>query len=725
LGTAVRFVLNERVRDQIVAETRGNPLALLELPRGLTSAQLAVGFGLVDGRALPGRIEASFTRRLEALPEDTQVLLVLAAAEPGGDPALLWRAAQRLGIEPRAADRAESEGLLMIGERVIFRHPLVRSAVYRSAAIEDRRAAHLALAEVTDRELDPDRRAWHLAAATAGPDEEVAAELERSADRAQARGGMAAAAAFLNRSVALTVDPGRRAERALAAAQAHLRVGALDEALRLLAVAESDAQSEAQHALIELVRAQIASAGGPRSEASAQLLSAARRLEPLDIDLARETYLDAWAAAKYAGQRDMLHNVSQAARGALSSSKPQRIPDLLLNGYSLLVTEGRPAAIPALREAVGAFPTEELSVEKGLRWGALAAAAAGTLWDFESMEAVMSRQSQLARNAGALVPLCFTLTGDVFVLAWRGELAAATNLAAETDSLMDAIGVLQAPMGAVLLEALRGDEPHSSTFIEAATKLATVRGEAMASQVGQWANAILLNGLARYEEAMSLSVQATEGPTDHLVAWALPELIEAAVGTGAETLAVDAVQRLAGSANTSETDWGRGIFARSRALVSRGEVAERQYRESIESLGRTVLRPEQARSHLLYGEWLRRENRQVDAGPQLLAAHEQFTTIGMKAFAERARTELLAMGGKARKRRIETREDLTAQERHIAELARDGLSSREIAARLFLSPRTVEWHLRKVFGKLGIHSRRELANALSEASTRDLPTERR
>ncbi|MEA2965351.1 MAG: hypothetical protein QOI46_5449, partial [Alphaproteobacteria bacterium] len=317
LSSAVRFKLDEAVRDRIVAETRGNPLALLELPHGLTPAQLAGGFGLLGAQALTGRIEESFVRRLELLSDDARRLLLVAAAEPVGDPLLLWRAAERLGIGPADAEAAEAEGLLAIGGRVTFRHPLVRSAMYRSAAAEDRRAVHLALAEATDRKTDPDRRAWHLAAATAGPDEQVAVELERSAGRAQARGGLAAAAAFLRRAVALTKDPARRAVRALAAAQASLQAGEFDAALGLAATAEAGPLDEFQRALVDLLRAQVTFAAGLWSDAPPLLLKAARRLESFDLDLARETYLTAWGAAGLAedvAARDVLVEICRAVR---------------------------------------------------------------------------------------------------------------------------------------------------------------------------------------------------------------------------------------------------------------------------------------------------------------------------------------------------------------------------------------------------------------------------
>jgi DNA-binding CsgD family transcriptional regulator len=713
LVEAVPGRVDVHVRDRIVAETHGNPLALLELPKSMSGAELAGGFHAPHSRDLLGQLEEHFLRRVETLPEATQRLLLVAAADPTGDAALLWRAAQTLGIDRDAAAAGDAD-LVEIGERVRFRHPLVRSAIYSASSSEDRRGVHLALAAAIDPQTDPDRRVWHRALAAAGPDEEVASELERSASRAQSRGGLAAAGAFLQRSVALTKDRERRVERALAAAQTQLHAGAFDESLRLLAAAEVDAQTELQRARVDLLRGHIALSVGPITEASGQLLKAARRLESLDLSLARETYLNAWGAALYAsqsGNTDQLRDASEAARAAPASSDP-RLSDLLLDGFSLLVTEGLAAAAPTLRNAVSAFPHEELSLEKGLQWGVLAAAAAGNLWDFDSLEAIMGRQTELAREAGALAPLCFTLQGDVFVMAWRGNLAAAAALAAETDALSDAIGVRQAPMGGDLLTALTGDEPHSSTFIEAGIGLARARGEGTAAQVGLWATAILCNGLARYEQALSGSLQASEGPAHHIAAWALPEAIEAAVRTGNDALAADAFERLADSAKWSERDWGQGILARCQALVSNGETAEEHYCEAIAYLSRTPLRPEHARTQLLYGEWLRRQKRRIDARDQLRSAHSTFSEIGMVAFAKRALGELLATGETVRKRRDDTRNDLTPQEEQIARLALQGRTNPEIGAELYLSSRTVEWHLRKVFAKLAITSRRELRNAL-------------
>jgi len=717
LGTAVRFLMDKRVRERIIAETRGNPLALLELPRGLTAAQLAVGFGLADPLALPRRIEASFLRRTESLSDDAKRLLLVAAAEPIGDPVLLWRAAERLGIDPAAAAHVESGELLVIGERVMFRHPLVRSAVYRFALGEDRRAVHLALAEVTDRQVDPDRRAWHLAAAATGPDEAVAAELERSAGRAQARGGVAAAAAFLKRSVALTRDPVRRAERCLAAAQAHLQAGAFDGALQLLTSADSGSLDELGRAKVELLRGQVAFASSAGGEAPELLLKAARQLEPLDVALARGTYLDAWAAAWFTGRfarAGTLEEVSRAADAAPQPTSAPRPSDLLLDGLSALVMEGRAAAAPKLSHATRTFSDSEMT--ERLRWGWLATTATWTVWDDESK--LLIEQLQLLREAGLLVHLPIYLQQLGGNMAWRGDFAAAAALIAEGDAVVEATGARLTRHAAVILAGFTGVEAEASALIEAEVRKATDAGQGLGIQVCQWVSSVMFNGLGRYEDALVQARHASEaGPELGTRAWARVELIEAAQRTGETGLAAVALKELVEAASVGERDWGLGLLARSRALLSTGEDAEGSYREAIERLGRTKLRPDLARAHLLYGEWLRRENRRLDAREQLRIAHERFTTIGMEAFAERARAELQATGEHVRARAPEARDDLTAQERQIAELARDGLSNPEIGARLFLSPRTVEWHLRHVFGKLGIRSRRELARALPGASS--------
>ena len=723
LDSEVRFMLDERVRDRIIAESRGNPLALLELPRALTATELAGGFGVLGIKALSGGVEESYVRRLEALPEDVRLLLLTAAAEPIGDPLLLLSASGSLGIEVAGVEAATG-GLLTLGERVTFRHPLVRSVAYRSADAPDRRAVHLALAEATDRDADPDRRAWHLAAAAAGPDEDVALELERSAGQAQGRGGLAAAAAFLQRAVALTGDPTRRADRALAAAEASLGAGTFDVARGLLAAAEVGPLDELQRARLDLLRAEAAYSESRGNDAPALLLSAAKTLEPLDPQLARETYLDAWSSALFAGRLAStagMHEVSHEAQAAASAKRP-RPSDLLLQGFSLAFTEDRSAAAPVLGQAATAFVGDDISIEEMLRWGWLATAAAVMVWDYETCLFVATRGVERAREAGAVTVFAVSVNVMAQAVVLGGEFRRAAFLVGEADSVTDATGARVAPYGALVLAGFQGRAEGASELIDATIEECTAGGQGAAVQYAHWARSVLLNGLGRYGEAMAAAREASDDTPELFVSvWAAVELLEAATRSDELDLARAAHARIAAATAVAPTDWALGIRARSSALLSEGETAENLYREAIERLGRTLLRPELARAQLLYGEWLRRANRRADARVHLRAAHDLLAAIGMEAFAERAARELQATGETVRKRRAETRDDLTAQERQIAQLARDGLSNPEIGARLFLSPRTVEWHLRKVFAKLGIHSRRELANALPSSESELIP----
>jgi DNA-binding CsgD family transcriptional regulator len=713
LGSVVRGPLDERVRDRLVAEARGNPLALLELPRGVTPAQLTGGFGVPGA---PGRIEDNFRRRLEALPGATQRLMLVAAAEPAGEPALMWRAAELLGSGAGAVAPAADAGLLAIGERVTFRHPLVRSAVYRAASPPERRAAHQALAAATDPEADPDRRAWHRAQATLGPDEEVASELEHSAGRAQARGGLAAAAAFLERSAALTLDPARRAERALAAARARYQAGAFGKALDLLAAAEAGPLDQFARARADLLRGQIAFSSGHGRDAPPLLLKAARQLEPLDARLARETYLDALAAATFTGRLALgggMREVAEAARAAPPPPGPPRAPDLLLDGLALLICEGFPTGAPVLRQAVSAFRDADLSSEEGLRWLWLACRAAQTVGDHASWDVLSDRQLTLARDAGALMalPMAFNVRSGAHVFA--GEFTEAASMVAQAEAVTEVTGSSIAPYGALTLAVYRGREVQTAQLIKTATDDAERRGEGAALAFVQWADAVMCNSLGRYDEAMAAAQRASDdSPAVRFAIWALVELIEAAVRSAVPERAADALQRFSDIAHACETDWALGAEARSRALVSDGEDAENLYREAIDRFGRTRLRVELGRAHLVYGEWLRRQRRRRDAGDQLSRAYEIFDSAGAAAFAERARIELRASGGQAREHAIETRDPLTAQEAVIARLAGDGASNPEIAAQLFISRATVAYHLRKVFTKLGVSSRSQLAPAL-------------
>jgi DNA-binding CsgD family transcriptional regulator len=714
LGSALRVPLDERVRERLVAETRGNPLALLELPLGLTPAELAGGFGLPDAPGLSGRIEDSFRRRLTGLPAETQRLLLVAAAEPVGDPVLVWRAAGRLGIGAQAA--AETDGLLAIGASVTFRHPLVRSSVYRAASPEERQAVHRALADATDPKVDPDRRAWHLAQATPGLDEDVASELERSAGRAEARGGLAAAAAFLERAAALTPEPSRRAQRALAAARSKHQAGAFDAALGLVGIAESGPLDELERAQVDLLRGQIAFALSRGSDAPPLLLKAAKRLEPLDIGLARDTYLEALSAAMHAGRlggRDGVRRMADAARRAPASSQPPRARDLLLDGLAVLHTEGYPAGTPMLKRALRAFRSDELSSEEGIRWLWLACRTAMDLWDDESWFVLSARQVQLARDGGALTVLPMALNLQAGIHLFAGQFAAAEALGEEAHAVSDAIANADVPYARLILAAWRGQRGETSRLTAAGDRDATARGEGRTIGVGRYATAVLYNGLGRYDDALAAALQATEYAEDlAFFPWGLVELIEAAARSGNADLAADGLRRLSDRTRTSGTDWALGVEAQSRALVSEDDVAEDLFREAIERLGRTRVRVALARARLLYGEWLRRQRRRLDAREQLRSAHDQFSQFGMEAFAERARAELEATGEHARKRTVETSDQLTAQETQIARLARDGLSNPEIGAQLFISPRTVQYHLHKVFGKLDISSRVQLETAL-------------
>jgi DNA-binding CsgD family transcriptional regulator len=718
LGSALHVPIDARVRERIVAETRGNPLALLELPRGLTPAQLAGGFGLPDELKLSGRIEERFRARVGALPADSRHLLLVAAAEPVGDPLLVWRAAERLGIVASAADAAEASGLIRFGSRVMFRHPLVRSAVYRAASPEARREVHRALAEATGPDIDPDRRAWHRAQATPGPDEEVACELESSAGRAQARGGLAAAAAFLERAAALTLDPGRRAGRALAAAHATQRAGAPDAALKLLATAEAGPLDELERAQVDELRAQIAFASNRGRDAPPLLLAAAKRLEPLDPRLAREAYLDAFSAAIFAGRlatAGAAREVADSARARRASPDRRGAPELLLDGLAALIADGHTAGAPILKRAIGAFSSDDVTRDEELRWLWLASHAAALLWDYESWDRLSARRVQVARDVGALSVLPIALSTRAGVHLFAGELGVAASLAEEVRAVTEATEGPRAPYPALAVSAFRGRAAEAFELIEDSTKELVRRGEGEAVTFVQWTTAVLHNSLGRYEEALAAAAQAAEDSHEiWFSTWGLVELIEAAARSVKPERATDALERLAEIAAASGTDWVLGIHARSRALLSNGEDAESLYRQAIDHLRGTRLRVDLARCHLVYGEWLRRERRRIDAREELRPAHELFTEIGMEAFAERARVELKATGDRARKRTVTTRDDLTPQEAQIARLAAEGETNAAIASRLFISASTVDYHLRKTFRKLGIKSRVQLARHLHE-----------
>ncbi|NIK62151.1 AAA family ATPase [Kribbella shirazensis] len=712
LTAAIPGRIDEHVRDRIVAETRGNPLALLELPRGLSTAELAGGFEQPDVRPLASQIEQHFHRRVQSLPPQTQRLLLTAAADSVGDLLLLRRALTHLDVPMSAAHPAEEAGLIDLGAPVRFRHPLVRSATYRSATPADRRAVHRALADATDPAVDPDRRAWHRANGALEPDEEIAEDLIASADRASRRGGLAAMAAFLRRATELTPDPAKRADRALAAAQASFHAGAFETTLKLLVTADEDSADELRRARADLVRARVAFATGHGMDAPRMLLDTADRLEPLDPALARDTYLDAITAAMFAGRFGAGAGLPVVARAARAAPSPavRGERDLLLDTLARLFTDDYPAAVPLARDVMAAFSeTDDARNAHDLRWIWLATLLAIDLWDDESWDVLTAKHVRIARGAGDLTEIPSVLGTRVILQMFAGEFTVAESVIREIETIWEATGLTPTPYQAVTLAAWRGQVERTEQLVGASLDGAEIRGEGGAVTSHQWARAVLLNSRGRYQDALAAAQVATEYPVELGVAnWALPELVEAAVYSGRPDAAAEAMERLTMMAEASGTPWALGVLARARALLSTDATAKRYYREAIEYLSRTRIRMDLARAHLVYGEWLRREGPRQEAREQLRTAYELFSAAGADGFAERARHELAAAGEVVHEPTRQANSSLTAQEARIAELAGAGLTNADIGAQMFLSRHTVEWHLRKVFTKLGIRSRRQL-----------------
>ena len=712
LASVIGAPLDERVRARILAEARGNPLALLELPREFSHARFQGGFDTRSDGELQGRIEASFLGRVQQLTEATRLLLLLAAAEPTGELALLWRSAAELGLEVDAIAPAVADGLVELGTRVAFRHPLLRSAIYRDASPADRQVAHRALAAATDAEADPDRRAWHLARAALGPDEEVAAELERSAGRARARGGVAAAAAFLSRSAELTVDRALHARRLLEAAGAKQLAGAPEEALTLLSAAAEGPLGELDRAMLQRLNGQIALDLRRGDDAVPLLLGAARALEPLDAELARETYLEALRAASVAGRLGSgMRAAAAAARRASAGPVKPRAIDQLLDGLAIRFTDGYAASAEPLTRALAAV-RDDGGRGGNVRWPWLARRVAPDLFDDDAWYVLATRSVEIARESGALAVLPLALNLLALVRCFEGELRAAGSLIDEADGIAEATGTPPMVFGRMLLSGCRGDERVALALIEAGEATAIARGEGVVLTFGEHARALLYNASGQHEAALAPAKSASYRDELMVSVWALPELVEAATRCGRTEVAAAAMERLAERTSAAGTDLALGIEARARALVSQDDAAEALYREAVDRLGRSRFAYDLARSHLLYGEWLRREHRRSDAREPLRTACELFAGMGAAAFADRARRELLATGETVRARAPDTRDQLTAQESQIAQLARGGLSNPEIGARLFISPRTVQYHLRKVFAKLDITSRNQLVGAL-------------
>jgi DNA-binding CsgD family transcriptional regulator len=693
--------LDPAVADRVVAESHGNPRALLEVARTGTVLALAGGFGLPGTGPPTGGTGQEDAERLGPLPADTRLLVLAAAADPVGDPGILHRAAAALGIDPAAVGPAVDAGLLRVGGRVEFASLPARSAVYRAATAADRRRVHAAVAEATGAGTDPDRRAWHRARAVAGPDEEVAAELERSAGRARLRGGLAADAAFRTRATELTPGPARRVRRALDAAAVATRAGALGTARALLDVVRAGPVEEVQHARLDLARAQLALASGRGDEAVPLLLSAARRLRPHEPDLARAASLDALCAARV-DDGALPADLTGATGSALRPDGGRTVEDLLLAAFA--APTGDPAAaVPTGRQALAALRGDTAPTADGARRLWHGTVLALQLWDDGAAYALADEHLRTVRGTGALGELPLALGTAVPVLVLCGELPAAAALVEEGRS----VGVTGPACGALLLDAWRGRALDP-----------TVGGTGAA--VRAHAQAVLSNGLGRHEEALAAARVACAGLPEPVVhGWALAELVEAAARTGRADLAADALRQLTARTRACGTDWALGVAARARALLGEGGAAEDAFRQALEHLGRARVRVELARAHLLFGEWLQRAGRRTEARDQLDAARSLSAAMGLEALEERSRRGLRATGADAGTRGGEASDDLTAQEALIAGLARDGLSNPEIGVRLFLSARTVEWHLRKVFTKLGIRTRRDLRRALADREERE------
>ncbi len=712
--------LDQRTADRIVSETGGNPLALVELGVELSAPQLAGRSPLPEPLPLGRRLEERFVSRVRTLPHETQTLLLLASAQQHGDPEQLWRAAASLGVGREAGDLPELDRLITFAPWVTFGHPLVRSAVYQGATGRARRRAHDALAAACDPERDPDRRAWHLASAAVGPNEEVAAELERSAERARGRGGWASNAAFLHRSAELTPDARRRAERELAAARARLMAGDPVGARTLLEQAEPRLGDPLARAQARRLEGEIRLGTGHIGESAAILLEAARGFEPLDTRLACDTLLEALQAAIVAGRFASGAGVLDVLRAA--GDVPPRaeseamIADLLLDG-SAARAEGRSREAAVLfRRAIEALGTAD-----DLRWFALGDFAAADLLDDEARRALSSRWVKLARDQGALTSLALALAflGSDETLAGRFRSADASH--AEIREISAATGdermTGRARSADLTTLAWCGREAEVRAAAAATTRDCTERRSGFGLGAVNRALTLLEVGLGNYAAALSSALGIYAEDLLAVGTLILPEIVEAGARCGDYQAAAAALDRLSERALAGDAAFGLGLLARSRALLAEDTLADGFYREAIDYLSRCDTAPELARAHLLYGEWLRRQRRRTDARDQLRTAHEMFDSIGVEAFASRARTELLATGEHPRPRTDQTRDELTPHEERIAQLASEGASNQEIAAQLFISPSTVAYHLRKIFLKLNVRSRAQLARSLPDHRT--------
>jgi DNA-binding CsgD family transcriptional regulator len=707
LGLVADGPLDAQVAERILSDTHNNPLALVELGTEYTAAQLSGRASLPEPLPLGQRLRDRFLGQVRSLPSEAQTFVLLAAADVTGERSRLWRAAAQADIDAdAAAAETDTAGVLEFsGDSVRFRHPLMRSAVYHGTIDGDRRRAHAALSEAGTSDADRDRRAWHRAAATIIPDEELASELQDAAERARARGGYASAAALLRRSAELTPGDGRRAERKVTLAEAELRAGHAERARELVDAALPRLTDDVARGLAKQLNGEIRFAQGSAAEAAVMLADAARALAP-DENMARDTILEALQAAIWAGPTETRKIASLAPDFPPVSSASPSVCDLLLEGYSARFTVGYHASIGPLRAAVTALRADDLDPVVGLRWFALGAAAAGSLWDEQAVLDLSDRWARTARTLGALTILPVALAFQAIGGWLTGRFGDAEARLAEMRELQ-ANGLLLAYRGHITEARAAGvTQIHEST----------ARGQRGPADIGRYIVAVADLFGADYEAATSTALAVIEDDPAFTAEAALPELIEAATRAGNREVAATAYKTLSERALAAGTPWALGLRARCEALLDEGEYAEDAYLESLSQLTRSRVTVDLARTHLLYGQWLRRAKRRRDARTELRTAQDMFAAMGADRFAEQAATELRATGERARARRPETIFDLTPQEARVAGLAADGASNNEIAAQLFISPSTVDYHLRKVFRKLNVTSRTQLARSLGSAS---------
>ena len=727
LSHAVQGRMDGHVVERLIETASGNPLALIELASDLTPAQLQGSARLPEPLPIGARLQDIFQRRVTSLPTGTRTMLLLAAAEPSGDPALLLRGAKHLGLGIRALEPAEQNRLITIGTQVTFRHPLIRSAAYYSAPHSRRKLVHEALAAASDPILDPDRRAWHRAAALLAPDDEVAAELEVAADRALARGGYAAAGAFLERSAELTTDEALRANRLLAAAQAELAAGDAGKTQALLSQVKPRLAGPTATARALRLRAMTDYVKGQLGEVASLLVEAARTFASVNVTQARETLLEAIQAAAYSARFARAMDVKKVAAVAREVAPPRSddasIVDGLLAGYTSLLLDDRAAAAPHFRRALASFQDAAKQPDHR-RWFMLGCLAASEIWDDNAQYALASQWVGLSRDTGALVSLAIALNYLGWYEVMEGRPRAAAGLLAEGREIAKAIGnasiVGDSGAGILLRLVLIGNEDEARAAADAMVADGVQRQQGASITHARSALTLLELSLGNYEAALVHGREVYDEDLLYPGTLVLPDLVEAGMRGGDPDFAGLALDRLRARVEATPSEWAQGLLARSEALVASGERPDAFFTSAIRHLEQCRIAPDLARTHLLYGEWLRRQGRRRDARTELRLAHEMFESMGFALFAERARIELNATGEHARRRGFDTLDQLTPQEAQISRLAGEGARNQEIAAQLFISPATVEYHLTKVFRKLGVSSRTQLARVITTDSLQPL-----